>query len=164
MADNYLEKRMDDYRNSGSGVVVRKHKMPKKKRVLVFGCRYKAHIDLVRSLCNGGHQIDVCATDEALLEDVRRTLARVVGAVDGEYDVVVICSEGFKDYESAGKVVILGFAPEESRQVDWGRVGDKNANAILFADKEDGVRMSKMVRLLVDSEEDLMNRQVIEML
>ncbi|MCQ2202541.1 MAG: hypothetical protein MJZ27_10720 [Bacteroidales bacterium] len=164
MADNYLEKRMDDYRNSGSGVVVRKHKMPKKKRVLVFGCRYKAHIDLVRSLCNGGHQIDICEVDADLVGDVRRTLAKVVDVPGGEYDVVVICDGDLKSFDFADRVVVVCYAKEDGRQVDWDGEEGKNVNTILFADKEDGVKMSKMVRLLVDSDEDLMNRQVIEML
>lgn len=164
MADNFLEKRMDEHRNGGTGVVIRKHKMPKRKRVLLLGCQYKAHLDLIRSLCNGGHQIELYGADAALNEDVRRTLARVVDCIEESYDVVVLCENWNLDIASSGRLVLVGLSSDKSREVDFDRFVNTNVNAVLFVNKDDGVRLSKMVRLLVDSDEDLMNKQVIEML
>lgn len=99
-----------------------------------------------------------------MLEDIKRTLARTVQAAEGEYDDVVICGGDRTLARFADRVVLLLYDKDRDGQIDWDYFGGKNVNAICFPDKEEGGNLSRVVRLLVDSDEKLMDRQEIEIL
>ncbi len=162
MADNYLEKRMDDYRNGGSGIVVRKHKMPKKKVVLVKGCSCEAHVDVIRMLCNGGHLVYVSDVSEEKSLDVAKTLARLEISPSLIFDSVVVNNGDDVDFNAR---IVMTQCMSDDRLIDMNCHSNAvSFNVVKYPSVEDGLRLAKVVRFLVDSEEEIMDRQVIETL
>ncbi|MDO4462553.1 MAG: hypothetical protein Q4C30_08685 [Bacteroidia bacterium] len=162
MADNYLEKRMDEHRNGGSAVVVRRHKMPKKRCVLVCGCSCGAHVEVVKSLCNGGHSVYIKDVAEVLVGDVRKTLARFEIPIGLEFDAIVVNnSEACCDSSR----VILTQVAEEAGEVDMTLYANvQNFNILLYPRDSDGIGLGKFIRFIIDSDVDVMNRQVVKLL
>lgn len=162
MADNYLEKRMEEYRNGGSCSVVRRHKMPRKKNVWVKGCNCVAHLDIVRLLCNGGHQVYVTGAADYLKDDLKRTLAKTDIIPDLKYDSVIVNDGDITDTDS--RIIFTVLAEKENLRDMGPYIIATSVNTIIYPLSEDGARLAKMVRFLVDPDEEVMTSQIIRVL
>ncbi|MCF0191700.1 MAG: hypothetical protein HUJ96_10620 [Marinilabiliaceae bacterium] len=138
MADNYLERRMEEHSMSGMNNSRRKNQRKiHPRRVMVVMDSSPAYEAIIRALRNGGHLI--------------------VGADEVMIDVVI----SDKELYEAPRVIIVrdkasGPAGESERE-------DICRNTILYPTTTgDFTPLVRMIRFLVDNEEIIMKNQTIE--
>lgn len=164
MADNYLEKRMDEYRNGGTGNTIRKHKMPKKKTILVIGVTCNAHIDILKSLCNGGHTVFYSNVDTTLADDCKRTLARQVDQSIIDFDVIINNTGDEIPYTNSRLILSRHVSEENNMPKNTDISKFSSVNTIVYPDKNNGGNAARVIRFLTDADTDIMNNQRIVVL
>ncbi len=164
MADNYLEKRMDEYRNGGPGKTIRKHKMPKKRNILVIGITCNAHIDILKSLCNGGHTVYYSEIDASLTDHCERTLARQADQAISNYDVIIDNIGKEIEYTNSRLIICRHISEENYLPMNTDISQFSSSNTVVFPDKDNGANAARVVRFLIDADSDIMDKQRIAVL